>query len=176
MGCCGSSTFQRPQVSTILDYYLIPNPIPALAAGQDGAWCLCHSSSIISAFSLGDPLTFVALCGHVPDWQPCILLGMAEARSLNVKNTHTQCCGVCVNWAWLLILLVASGQLNKENYFLGLARRVRLSRPTSVRSLSAPNLNPVLTAHTRTPLQYFHAHFIPIAGVENEMRTLIGSW
>ena len=26
---------------------------------------------------------------HVPDWKPLILLGMAEARSVNVKNTHT---------------------------------------------------------------------------------------
>ena len=28
---------------------------------------------------------------HVPDWQPHILLGMVEVRSVNnVKNTHTQ--------------------------------------------------------------------------------------
>ena len=26
---------------------------------------------------------------HVPDWQPRILLGRVEARSINVKNTHT---------------------------------------------------------------------------------------
>ena len=34
-----------------------------------------------------DPLTLVPLCDHVPDWQPRILLGMVEARSVNVKNT-----------------------------------------------------------------------------------------
>ena len=27
------------------------------------------------------------LCDHVPDWQPRILLGMVEVRSVNVKNT-----------------------------------------------------------------------------------------
>ena len=27
---------------------------------------------------------------HVPDWQPRILLGMVEARSVNVKKTTTQ--------------------------------------------------------------------------------------
>ena len=31
----------------------------------------------------------VPLCDHVPDWQPRILLGMVEARSVNVKNTTT---------------------------------------------------------------------------------------
>ena len=36
-----------------------------------------------------DPLTLVPLCDHVPDWQPRILLGMVEARSVNVKNTTT---------------------------------------------------------------------------------------
>ena len=30
-----------------------------------------------------------ALVDHVPDSQPRILLVMAEARSVNVKNTHT---------------------------------------------------------------------------------------
>ena len=27
---------------------------------------------------------------HVPDWQPRILLGMVEARSVDAKNTHTR--------------------------------------------------------------------------------------
>ena len=31
----------------------------------------------------------VPLCDHVPDWQLPILLGMVEARSVNVKNTTT---------------------------------------------------------------------------------------
>ena len=31
----------------------------------------------------------VPLCDHVPDWQPRILLGMVEARLINVKNTTT---------------------------------------------------------------------------------------
>ena len=42
-----------------------------------------------SGLSRCDPLTLVPLCDHVPDWQPRILLGMVEARSVNVKNTTT---------------------------------------------------------------------------------------
>ena len=30
-----------------------------------------------------------SLVDHVPDWQPRILLGMVEARSVNVKKTTT---------------------------------------------------------------------------------------
>ena len=29
---------------------------------------------------------------HVPDWQPRTFLGMVEARSVNVKNTHDNNC------------------------------------------------------------------------------------
>ena len=35
------------------------------------------------------PLTFFCPADHVPDWQPRILLGMVEARSLNVKKATT---------------------------------------------------------------------------------------
>ena len=35
------------------------------------------------------PLIFSCPANHVPDWQPRILLGMVEGRSVNVKNTHT---------------------------------------------------------------------------------------
>ena len=35
------------------------------------------------------PLIFSCPADHVPDWQPCILLGMVEAQSVNVKSTHT---------------------------------------------------------------------------------------
>ena len=34
------------------------------------------------------PLIFSCPADYVPDWQPRILLGMVEARSVNVKNTH----------------------------------------------------------------------------------------
>ena len=36
------------------------------------------------------PLIFFCPADHVPDWQPRILLGMVEARSVNVKKTTTQ--------------------------------------------------------------------------------------
>ena len=48
-----------------------------------------------------DPLTLVPLCDHLPDWQPRILQGMVEARSVNnVKNTTTTIQGdSCVSGA-----------------------------------------------------------------------------
>ena len=43
-----------------------------------------------SRWSLVDvPLIFFCPADHVPDWQPRILLGMVEARSVNVKKTTT---------------------------------------------------------------------------------------
>ena len=43
-----------------------------------------------SHWSLVDvPLTFFCPADRVPDWQPRILLGMVEARSVNVKKTTT---------------------------------------------------------------------------------------
>ena len=40
-----------------------------------------------SYWSLVDvPLIFSCPADHVPDWQPRILLGMVEARSVNVKK------------------------------------------------------------------------------------------
>ena len=35
------------------------------------------------------PLIFSCRADHVPDWQPRILLGKVEARSVNVKKTTT---------------------------------------------------------------------------------------
>ena len=34
--------------------------------------------------------SFFCPADHVPDWQPCVLLGMVEARSVNVKKTRKQ--------------------------------------------------------------------------------------
>ena len=43
-----------------------------------------------SHWSLVDvPLIFFCPADHVPDWQPRILLGMVEARSVNVKKPTT---------------------------------------------------------------------------------------
>ena len=43
-----------------------------------------------SHWSLVDvPLIFFCPTNHVPDWQPRVLLGMVEARSVNVKKTTT---------------------------------------------------------------------------------------
>ena len=47
----------------------------------------------IRKFSCCENVSFrevrLSLLDHVPDWQPCILLGMVEARSVNVKKTTT---------------------------------------------------------------------------------------
>ena len=43
-----------------------------------------------SQWSLVDvPLIFFCPADHVPDWQPRVVLGMVEARSVNVKKTTT---------------------------------------------------------------------------------------
>ena len=49
---------------------------------------LCVCVFLCSHWSLVDvPLIFFCPADHVPDWQPRVLLGMVEARSVNVKKT-----------------------------------------------------------------------------------------
>ena len=51
---------------------------------------LCVCVFLCSHWSLvGVPLIFFCPADHVPDWQPRVLLGMVEARSVNVKKTTT---------------------------------------------------------------------------------------
>ena len=51
---------------------------------------LCVCVFRCSHWSLVDvPLIFFCPADHVPDWQPRVLLGMVEARSVNVKKTTT---------------------------------------------------------------------------------------
>ena len=51
---------------------------------------LCVCVFLCSHLSLVDvPLIFFCPADHVPDWQPRVLLGMVEARSVNVKKTTT---------------------------------------------------------------------------------------
>ena len=51
---------------------------------------LCVCVFVCSHWSLVDvPLIFFCPADHVPDWQPRVLLGMVEARSVNVKKTTT---------------------------------------------------------------------------------------
>ena len=51
---------------------------------------LCVCVFFCSHWSLVDvPLIFFCPADHVPDWQPRILLGMVEARSVSVKKTTT---------------------------------------------------------------------------------------
>ena len=54
---------------------------------------LCVCVFLCSHWSLVDvPLIFFCPADHVPDWQPRVLLGMVEARSVNVKKTTTTTC------------------------------------------------------------------------------------
>ena len=51
---------------------------------------LCVCVFLCSHWSFVDvPLIFFCPADHVPDWQPRVLLGMVEARSVNVKKTTT---------------------------------------------------------------------------------------
>ena len=51
---------------------------------------LCVCVFLCSHWSLVDvPLIFFCPADHVPDWQRRVLLGMVEARSVNVKKTTT---------------------------------------------------------------------------------------
>ena len=51
---------------------------------------LCVCVFLCSHWSLVDvPLIFFCPADHVPDWQPRVLLGVVEARSVNVKKTTT---------------------------------------------------------------------------------------
>ena len=51
---------------------------------------LCVCVFFCSHWSLVDvPLIFFCPADHLPDWQPRVLLGMVEARSVNVKKTTT---------------------------------------------------------------------------------------
>ena len=54
-------------------------------------YCFCAFVFFFcSHWSLVDvPLIFFCPVDHVPDWQPRILLGMVEARSVNVKKITT---------------------------------------------------------------------------------------
>ena len=51
---------------------------------------LCVCVFLCSHWSLVDvPLIFFCPADHVPDWQPRVLLGMVEARPVNVKKKTT---------------------------------------------------------------------------------------
>ena len=45
--------------------------------------------ALIGAFGRCSSDLFFCPADHVPDWQPRVLLGMVEARSVNVKKTTT---------------------------------------------------------------------------------------
>ena len=59
------------------------------------------------------PLIFSFPTDHVSEWQPRILLGMVEARSVNVKNTTTRCVQFFFNqWSMALLLYIIINLFN----------------------------------------------------------------
>ena len=73
--------------------------------------CLCFS---LLSLELGRyvPLIFFCPADHVPDWQPRVLLGMVEARSVNVKKTTTT-----TTYSDLLDLKMLSKTTKKSNAY-----------------------------------------------------------
>ena len=70
-----------------------------------------------SHWSLVDvPLIFFCPADHVPDWQPRIVLGMVEARSVNVKKTTTT----------TMVLHLMSKQSHVTNPRLGVICEVKI--------------------------------------------------
>ena len=51
--------------------------------------CVCVFLLLSLELMVDVPLIFSCPADHVPDWQPRVLLGMVEARSVNVKKTTT---------------------------------------------------------------------------------------
>ena len=74
-------------------------------------FCLFVFFFFCSHWSLVDvPLIFFCPADHVPDWQPRILLGMVEARTVNVKKTTTMHCTNC----WALIYRLGACETQKK--------------------------------------------------------------
>ena len=100
---------------------------------------LCVCVFLCSHWSLVDvPLIFFCPADHVPDWQPRVLLGMVEARSVNVKKTTTTttvnsisegwegegvCCQIVLHFFSPVVQQTTSGigHLSKYNSFFGFA-------------------------------------------------------
>ena len=75
--------------------------------------CLCFF--FCSPWSFVDvPLIVFCPADHVPDWQPRILLGMVEARSVNVKKTTTTA-GLWLTSCVTVVSSVARTINNKNN-------------------------------------------------------------
>ena len=72
---CPSSIFLWPV------YFFIPFPF-SLSFFCVFVFFFCSPWSLVDV-----PLISFCPADHVPDWQPRILLGMVEARSVNVKKT-----------------------------------------------------------------------------------------
>ena len=84
---------------------------------------LCVCVFLCSHWSLVDvPLIFFCPADHVPDWQPRVLLGMVEARSVNVKKTTTTIVQYNIMSGWnpplyctLPLLITMQGRDNRQN-------------------------------------------------------------
>ena len=77
---------------------------------------LCVCVFLCSHWSLVDvPLIFFCPADHVPDWQPRVLLGMVEARSVNVKKTTTTTeDSRSDGWQWTCLVTLGTTVRNKD--------------------------------------------------------------
>ena len=73
------SNAPRLSFSDLSVYFVIPVPF-----SLSFVFFFCSHWSLVDV-----PLIFFCPADHVPDWQPRVLLGMVEARSVNVKKTTT---------------------------------------------------------------------------------------
>ena len=93
---------------------------------------LCVCVFLCSHWSLVDvPLIFFCPADHVPDWQPRVLLGMVEARSVNVKKTTTRSkhCAISALYTVVNTIAILKGV---TQYLLLFVYHVTTSTPTNL--------------------------------------------
>ena len=75
-----------PNTTTVIHSYEYNHTIDnsTIETSRSRGLVFCSHWSLVDV-----SLKFFCPADHVPDWQPRILLGMVEARSVNVKKTTT---------------------------------------------------------------------------------------
>ena len=81
LGLCQTLSIECPSSIFFWPVYFVI-PVPFSLSFFVFVFFFCSHWSLVNV-----PLIFFCPADHVPDWQPRILLGMVEARSVNVKKT-----------------------------------------------------------------------------------------
>ena len=115
---------------------------------------MCVCVFLCSHWSLVDvPLIFFCPADHVPDWQPRVLLGMVEARSVNVKKTTTT---ISTNTHAVLFAVW-------KNILIIWRNGKSVGRPEAHCSCNLGNFSRLLTAQEKT-----ENRFLPIVGISRD--------